>query len=155
MKFKARFRGLELDVPAYITALESYMQDTLEEIAREWLTAVTGRVPLWSGMARASLLSVSRVANGNVVLSPLRAKSRVPKGERLGDAEIKIRTPIYEFTASTRVPHYVSQEERNVGVSTSAPWKSFVAGDSAAQSVVSTIRLPVIKFRQRIVRRVG
>lgn len=155
MKFRARFRGLELNVPAYITELESFMQNKLEEIAREWLTAVTGRVPLWSGMARASLLSVSRIANGTVVLSPLKAKSRVPKGERLGDAEIKIETPIYEFIASTRVPHYVRQEHDNVGVSMSAPWKSFEAGNSAARALVLSIRLPVIEFRSRVIKRVG
>lgn len=154
MKFTARFRGLELDVPSYLSELEDFMRGKLEEIAREWLTAVTGRVPLWSGMARASLLKVSQIANGRIVLSPLKAKSRVPKGERLGDAEIKIETPIYEFTASTRVPHYVRQEY-DVGISPSAPWKSFEAGNSAARALVLSIRLPIIEFRSRVIKRVG
>lgn len=155
MKFKARFRGLEFDLAAYLISLEDQMQLQLEEAAREWLAAVTGRVPLWSGMARGSLLKIAHLANGRIVVSPLKAKSRVAKGEILGDAEIKAETPEFYFKVSTRVPHYVEQESRNVGISPSAPWKSFEAGNTAALSSIQSLRLPNIVFKKRIIKRVG
>jgi len=128
MKFTGHFTGIKLDLRAYRQLLNEHMKTQLHEVARAWLRAVTGRVPVWSGMARASLLILSEMIGGRIVIVPVANINRIPMGRPLGTA-----TPTYgptDFTIkiSTFVPHYVLQEHQNVGVSKSAPWQSFEAG---------------------------
>ena len=118
--------------------------------AQAWLQAVAGRrgrVPLWSGMARASLLELSELIDGTVVLSPLRAKSRVPRGRALGTAIQEISPTKVQLTIQTNVPHYTLQEYQNVGISPRAPWQSLQAGSVAFQFVAEDARLlkPIFK----------
>lgn len=152
MKFKGDFKIIEFNLSDYIRKLEKQMQSHLEFIARQWVVATTGRVPLWSGMARGSLLNLSRLVNGKIILSPLKTKSRIPQGISLGNAEIKIETPIYVFSVSTKVPHYVIQEYAYVGVSKTAPWQSFEAGRSVFEIFSKTIRLPTPDFKGKSIR---
>lgn len=154
MRFRGTYNGIDLRINEFINALDSTMQDHLEEGARLWIEATTGRVPLWSGMARASLLKISQLVNGRVVLSPLKGKSRIPKGTRLGEAEITAKYPNYKFEVATKVEHYVIQEDRNVGKSRSAPWRSFDAGADAFIAYAGTIGLPPVVFRRKLIKKV-
>lgn len=89
MRFTGQFVGVKLDLQSYRARLEAYLQEKLHEAVRAWLQVIAGsggRVPLWSGMARSSLLEISQLVDGRIVLSPLKAKSRVPEGRRLGTA---------------------------------------------------------------------
>ena len=155
-KFRGTFTTVNVDVNAYIATLDSFMQEKLEEAARRWVEAATGRVPVWTGMSRASLRPITKLANGTIVISPLQAKSRIPEGERLGDASLIARFPQYELKISTAVEHFVIQDETKVrrGGSPSAPWKAFEAGNAAMQAVLSEITLPPVIFETRNVRRV-
>lgn len=145
MKFTGKFVGVKLDLPKYQRQLENYLVDLLHEGANAWLQAVAGsggRVPLWSGMARASLLELSELVSGRVALTPLKGPSRISEGRSLGTATQEISESKVQITIKTMVPHYSLQESANVGVSKSAPWNSLLAGKLAYLEVVKDARLP-------------
>lgn len=155
-QFKGQFTEIGLDVKGYTQQLDAIMKDVLEEAAREWVQAATGRVPVWSGMARASLRPITKLANGTIVISPLQARSRIPEGERLGDASLIARFPTYRVSISTSVPHYAIQDDQRVsrGGSPSAPWRSFEAGNVAFEAVIANVPLPPVVFTPKTVRKV-
>jgi hypothetical protein len=158
MRFFGEFVGATINVEAYKKSVDDFLGEKLEEGARVWLTAVTGRVPLWSGMARASLLELSRLANGKILLSPLKDKSRIPAGESLGSARMLTDFPSYIFEVATQVPHYTLQEFTNVRNATgrgspSAPWRSFDAGQEAFFEYARSVRLPPLVFEKVTVRK--
>jgi hypothetical protein len=155
-KFRGTFTTIDVNASEYVAILDAFMQEQLEEGARRWVEAATGRVPIWTGMARASLRPIARLANSVIVISPLQDKSRIPQGERLGDASLIARFPNYKLSISTAVEHFVIQDETRVlrGGSPSAPWKAFEAGNAALQSFLSEISLPPIVFTTKNTRRV-
>jgi hypothetical protein len=131
LKIKAKFEvpvGVNKKIVPAITA---EMEEATRLALQDWLQAVSGRVPIWSGMARGSLYEVQQLSGGQLILSPLRAKSRIGRGKNLGSAELKISPEKVEFEFSSRVRHWASQETRNVGVSRSAPWRALEAGNTA------------------------
>lgn len=145
------------DLPKYRARLDASLTEQLHQGIQIWLAAVTGRVPLWSGMARASLLGISRLVNGKIILAPLQAKSRIPQGEALGSASVTANFPRYTFEVTIDVEHYVIQEDTNVrGLtgrgSPSAPWKSFDAGREAFTQFTKTINIPPITLSSKVVR---
>jgi len=145
MKFTGTFVGAKFDLPKYRRQLEDHLVDLLHEGANAWLQAVAGpggRVPLWSGMARASLLELSELINGRVVFSPLKGPSRIAEGRSLGTAIQEISESKVQITIETMVPHYSLQERANVGVSKSAPWNSLLAGKLAFLAAIKDARLP-------------
>jgi hypothetical protein len=154
MRFRGTYRGIDFDLNKYTSVLDERMREHLEEGARLWIEATTGRVPLWSGMARASLLKISQLVSGRIALAPLKGKSRIPQGTRLGEAELTAKFPDYKIEIATRVEHYVIQEDRNVGKSKSAPWRSFSAGADAFIAYAGSIGLPPVVFRRKLIKKV-
>ena len=147
MKFTGTFVGIKLDLSQYQQQLQNYLVEILHKGTKAWLKAVAGRggrVPLWSGMARASLLEVSELVDGTIVLSPLKAPSRVPHGRSLGKATQKISESSVEITIETSVPHYTLQEYQRAkqGGSPRAPWHSLLAGMIAFQFATKDAQLP-------------
>jgi len=152
MRFTGTYTGIHFDLSAYEQQLGNYILNALHEGAKAWLQAIAGpggRVPLWSGMARASLLELSELIDGRVVLSPRRAPSRVGQGSSLGTAIQKISESGTKVSIDieTNVPHYTLQERQNVGVSPRAPWRSLLAGKLAFQSATANAKLPKPMFR--------
>ncbi len=144
MRFTGHYTGIGFDLFEYKRQLNDYLVEILHEGAKAWLKAVAGRggrVPLWSGMARASLLEISELIDGTVVLTPLKAPSRVPQGRSLGKATQKISETKVDITIETSVPHYTLQERQNVGVSPRAPWYSLAAGIIAFQLATKDAKL--------------
>lgn len=123
----------------YQQQLKDAMVDALHEGANAWLRAVVGRVPLWSGMARASLLELSQLINGTIVFTPLKTKSRIPRGQVLGTAKQIIQDGKAIITITTNVPHYNVQEFSS-GKSPSAPWRSLLAGANAWRDATQDFR---------------
>jgi len=144
MKFTGQFTGIKLDQKAYLILLQKYLETKLFEVTDVWLNAVTGRVPVWSGMSQGSLLVLANLINHTLLITPVRGvKSRIALGEALGTAILDIETPgIATITIATEVPHYVLQEFTNVGISKSAPWLSFEAGATAYSQAIATVKLP-------------
>ena len=144
MKFTGKFVGIKLDRQAYLVFLQEYLQKKLFEVTNVWLNAATGRVPVWSGMAKGSLLVLANLVDSTLLITPRRGiKSKIALGEIMGTAIPDWETPGRALiTISTEVPHYVLQEFQNVGVSKSAPWLSFEAGAAAYKVAVQTVKLP-------------
>lgn len=152
MKFFGTFIGAKLDLQDYQAILQEHLVKELHKVANAWLKAVAGsggRVPLWSGMSRASLLELSELIDGRVVLTPLKTKSRIPQGRALGMAVQDIKPTEVSITIVTDVPHYNIQEYRRVakGGSPRAPWHSLEAGAMAYQSVAQAATLPPPIFK--------
>jgi len=144
MKFTGTFVGAKLDLQRQKKLIEDYLLHELHRVANAWLTGSGGRVPVWSGMARASLLELSELINGMIVISPLRVKSRIPQGRALGTAVQEISPERAIITINTNVPHYNLQEytKPEKGGSPSAPWHSLKAGADAYREAANTARLP-------------
>ena len=150
MRFHGTFVGVKFDLPGYRRQLEDHLVELLHQGAKAWLQVVAGsggRVPLWSGMARASLLELSELIDGRVVLSPLKGPSRVPKGRALGTAIQEISESKVQLTIETMVPHYTMQERANVGVSKTAPWQSLLAGRLAFLEISKDAKLLKPEFK--------
>lgn len=142
MRFTGQFTGAKLDLSSYKKKMNAYLEAKLHEAANSWLQAVTGRVPVWSGMARGSLLELSELVSGKLAITP-KVKSRIPLGQSLGTA---IQDD-FIIIITTAVPHYTLQEYTNVGVSKSAPWRSLNAGATACKEVIKNVRLPKPKIK--------
>ena len=136
MKFTGYFTGAKLDLSAYRRRLEQHLDQELQKTAKIWLGAVTGRVPVWSGMARGSLLELAELIDGRILIQP-KVASRIMQGRTLGT----VQQTDFIITITTTVPHYVEQEYKNVGVSKSAPWLSFQAGAAAYRQAAQSVRL--------------
>lgn len=152
MRFTGTYTGIKFDLSGYEQQLQDHLIDALHMGAKAWLKAVAGRggrVPLWSGMARASLLEISELIDGTVVLSPLKVPSRIPQGRTLGKATQKISTSKVDITIETSVPHYTLQEYQRAktGGSPRAPWHSLEAGIVAFRLATKDVQLPKPKFR--------
>ncbi len=125
------------------------MTFNLHKVVKAWLMAATGRVPIWSGMAMGSLLEVSETVNGGLIVTPRSGiKSRISLGKSLGSADAVYGPNVYSMIIKSKVPHYVTQDVTNVGVSLSAPWMSFPAGMLAAERVVINVSGPKIKTKR-------
>lgn len=128
LKVKAE---LEVVVGVKTDAIDK-ITESLEEATRfalkDWLEEVSGQIPLWSGMARGSLYEVAELSGGQLVLAPLRTRSRITLGRLLGKAELKTSPGKVEVDFRSGVSHWATQETRNVGISKSAPWRALDAG---------------------------
>lgn len=152
MRFTGQFVGAKLDLQKFKTRFEEHLVQELHRAVKVWLQVVAGsggRVPLWSGMARASLLELSQLIDGRVILSPLKAKSRIAQGQQLGTAVQTIDNFRIIIEIETDVPHYSLQEYRKAshGGSPTAPWQSRAAGLVAFRQALETLTLlkPMIK----------
>jgi len=148
MKFTGQFIGVTFDRQAYIERLQEYLEEKLKRATDDWLMAVLGQVPVWSGMSHGSLLGVAEEIGTEYSISPREGvESRVFQGEMHGIAQFISQPGIVTMLISTSVPHYVIQEFENVEVSKSAPWKSFAAGEVAYLNAIEDIKLPKLIFK--------
>ena len=149
MRFKGKLAALFVDVEDYIAQLQSGLDDQMREFLKQWLTATTGRIPLYSGLTRGSFQAVAQLAGTRVVLSPLKAKSRVPEGKSLGHAELDARTPglvkfVFESTAGA-----LAFLDKSKGKSASSPWGFVEAGAKLFEEFTKKTRFPQPKFTSR------
>jgi len=150
MKFTGQFTGVTLDTRAWQAQLRSHLEAKLNEGAKAWLHGVTGRVPVWSGMSQASLLKLSEMIGGTIVISPRSGvKNRIPQGRALGSAVKVISDTDFTITIITQVPHYTYQEYNKParGGSPSAPWFSQFAGNEAFRAVANDVVVPPLIFK--------
>lgn len=147
MKFTGRFTGATLDLGAWKALLRAKLEAALNQGAKAWLGGVTGRVPVWSGMSQASLLKLSELVGGTIVISPKHGvKSRIPLGKILGSAVKVITDTDFTITIITKVPHYTYQEYSS-GFSPTAPWFSQFAGNEAFRAVAQDVVMPPLTFK--------
>lgn len=142
MKFTGQFVYPELE-SHYKERLKDFLDKKLKEIAKIWIAAVTGRVPVWSGMSQGSLLKLVELVGGTLLITPVPGvDSRIFEGRALGQAIQRD----FNITIILDVPHYNVQEYKDVGISKSAPWKSLAAGQAAVEPIIKAVRLPAPKL---------
>jgi hypothetical protein len=152
MRITGHFTGLTLDHSATLKALEQHLVGELHRCTDAWIQEIagpSGRVPLWSGMARASLLEVSQLVNSQIVISPLKVPSRVAEGAQLGTATPTIRPDLVQIQITTDVEHWNVQEYRKMkrGGSPSAPWQSLQYAAAAFLACAAEVSLPSPVFK--------
>lgn len=155
-KMTSELVGIDLDLAAEQQRIRNRMGQAIRTGARRWVAATAGKVPVFSGMARASLFKIAELANTTIVVSPLKAPSRIPLGQALGTAEIQDRGPLFQFTVRVAVPHYVIQETESTRPkgSPKAPFRSFDAGLRAFQLFAATVKLPAVVFKPITIARI-
>ena len=138
-----------INISEFLSQFKREMTLNLHKVIRDWLIAATGMVPIWSGMAMGSLLSVSETVGGGLIVTPRTGiASRVGLGRALGSADAVYGPDVYSMIIKSSVEHYVSQDV-SPGISKSAPWMSFPAGMSAAERAISSIGVSGPKIRTR------
>ncbi len=147
-KIKGKIITLHLDIRNFKRQFDEDMTRNIKNTVKAWLLATSGKVPVWSGMALGSLMEVSETVGGGLLITPRSGiKSRISLGKSMGSLDAVYGPNEYSMIIKSNVPHYVLQEDVNVGVSPTAPWGSFEAGMSAAKLAAKkiTIRAPEIK----------
>lgn len=158
MPVRTKFRATILTPPRK-NEIEKKVTETVEiamKISlRDWLKVIAGpggRVPLFTGMARASLFKVAQLSGGTLLLSPLRGASRVSMGKALGTASIRREGNKVVFRFRSSVPHWQSQES-SPGLSPSAPWQSLPAAANVFTIRFKDIfKFPDLEFKKKILK---
>ena len=134
------------DTKKPLVAIELAMKISL----KDWLSTIAGpggRVPLFTGMARASLFKVAQLSGGTLLLSPLKGASRIGMGKQLGTASLRREGDKVVFKFRSTVPHWQNQES-SPGISPSAPWQSLpAAADAFVLRFDEVLKLPKFDFK--------
>jgi hypothetical protein len=153
MKFTGSFITAKIDIAQFKKQLEAHLQKQLREAAGAWLIAAINKVPVWSGMSRASLRELINLTGKSVAIVPVRGvRSRIPEGERFGSVKENTSLNDFSITIVTNVPHYTKQEYENVGISKSAPWHSLAAGRAAAEPLLLKATLPAPVLKKKVIK---
>ena len=130
MKFTGHFTGIKHNDRVFLNRLQVRLKQYLFDAAESWLEGAESCVPVWTGMAKGSLLEMAFLLNTELTIVPAgrAGDDRIELGQSLGTGVFAPDTISPTITITTKVPHYVTQEHHNVKVSKSAPWKSFDCG---------------------------
>ncbi len=142
MKFTGHFTGIKHNDRLFLNRLQVRLKRYLFDAAESWLKGAESRVPVWSGMAKGSLLEMAFLLNTEIIIVPTEraGRDRIELGKSLGTGVFAPDTIAPTITITTQVPHYVSQEHYNVGVSKSAPWKSFAYGKNTYLARIEKVK---------------
>lgn len=153
LKVKGKVTLAKININDFKRQFKIEMTNKLKQTVRAWLLSASGQVPIWSGMALGSLLEVSQTIGGNLLIVPRDGvSSRIGLGKSMGSLDAIYGPNEYSMLIKSKVPHYVLQEHINVGISKTAPWRSFEAGMSAAALVAQNIRLPAPEIKKEEIR---
>jgi hypothetical protein len=141
LSVRAKVNIIKFDKQGYTEALGKAVQVQIRQAAREWLRAVILKVPVYTGMAKGSLLPLGRYLRVAIpiVPDPIAQKrfGRGPQdGESLGLFDFKqINQYVWQFQYATEVQHYLINEF-TIGLGSPplrnpTPWHSFEAGKEA------------------------
>jgi hypothetical protein len=81
----------------------------------------------------------------------LKAKSRVPQGESLGEATFVVKDAKATFVFESSVPQYAFLESSG-GSSPSSPWQSLPAGAAAFNAFSKGVKLPPLSLARTSVK---
>ena len=149
----AQFTNLKYDIEGHKKKVHEALQVQMRQAAREWLRAAIPLVPVYSGMARASLRPRARgTPGGRADRSPGPAHGPPqprPRREqqRFSFTDDGVR---YYFQWTTDVLHYQLNEyyTSRLKLTHPTPWESTEAGNVAFRKYAYSIapkRLPAIK----------
>jgi hypothetical protein len=119
MKFKPKFKYINIDINAYKKELESYLTNRLKESGYKWLDATvrtSTHIPTWSGASRATFQRLAQELGTTVPIGPIVArKDRTSLG--LANAQgsgvfIDSAAGSFKFTYATQL-RYLAYNEFN------------------------------------------
>ena len=164
MRFVGVLKAPRLD-PRYRDQLDEELNKWLIRGAAEWLNAVTGIVPVWSGAAQSTFKHLADSIGYQLMISP-RVKSRTALGRSAGEGGLDIdkKKGRYFFHYSTSLRHLIFNEFNSNPHADPAvfadlihpiPYKFQLAGQKAFESVAQFARLPWPKLVIGVTFRIG
>jgi len=143
--FEAKIKLIKIDRRGYTEALGKAVDVQIRQAARAWLREVMIHIPVYSGMAKGSLLPLGRFLNVAIPIQPVakRKYGDVAAGDALGSFKFERDDNfVWTFSFSTEVPHFLINEF-NVGLGSPplrhpTPWNSFAAGKVAWTQYLTT-----------------
>lgn len=99
MRWKPNFKALKLDLTAYKTELDRYMQDWIKQAAQRWLQAtVISIIPTWSKASRATFQALARDVGMNIPYGPqCSRKDREALGLSTGEGGVESSPSAYRW----------------------------------------------------------
>jgi hypothetical protein len=140
IKFKSGLKGIRVNTKGYTKALDAQMKLQMHEAARAWLVGTASQVPVWSGMAKGSLLPLARFLKVNFPINPI-TTSRIDAGASLGWFYFNTANFEYTFSFTTEVPNYLINEFNANALPSlrhPTPWLSMQAGADAWNNYMDT-----------------
>jgi hypothetical protein len=154
LKTKLVLKEIMFDDKKFRRELESQITQVLQEAVYMWIQAVVPNVPVYTGMARASLKPLaawllSKGFDADVPINPKRndnwARSRLAEGPSFGKGSkfLTVRSNQYGafqyvFDWYTLVPHWLFLETDSHPNVASAPWHALDAGFVAMDNYIDT-----------------
>lgn len=159
IKFKA---NLELPTLQRLVLrdADTFVRETIEGAAREWVRAAIDIIPVWSGASRATLQALASAVNVPVPISPkASAPNRIGLGRLYSRGGIeKDGRASYNFYYETSLRYLIANETQRVKPRTyglfsrliePTPYKFREAGDKAAQAYIDK-RLQELPFLAKL-----
>lgn len=155
---------LSIDGDAYLKRLDAQTRDHFYGMVAAFLRAVVPKVPVWTGMARASLVPLAKYLTNktghrvevDISPEPDSIKHQM-KGQNIaagidrGDFEFIKREGVYILRFNPSVEHYkyLDENESSVPLRHPTPWHSFQTGREAALEYREYIKthFPRIKLK--------
>lgn len=160
IRFTGRFFQVDFDERGYKKTHDEAMKTQIRQAARAWLRAVIPRVPVYTGMARGSLVPLARFLKIAIPIRPAaNAKKRKPlAGYSLNDGISQgafsfddNQNGVYTFSFDTKVLHFYLNDTFDtkgagmVNLIHDTPWDAIKAGDAAFRAYIDKVlpqRLP-------------
>jgi hypothetical protein len=118
-------------------------QTVLEAGAKEFALTTAKNVPVWSGMARSTLVPLGRHLGVTIPFDPIKGETATKNkaaGESAGrDFSIIATATGGTFRWATNVKHFFLNEQFNMSRVASSPWFSIRRGRNAALAVMKEI----------------
>jgi len=153
MKFRTKFRTVELNLPKEVAAIEKVLEQANLTAASLWLGVVTSIVPVWSSASHATFAKLASAVG--FTLRPV-AKPSAPDRYVLGFLSSqgglqKARPGSHRFFYSTKLS-YLAFNNDNIavpgvggvrwGLKAPTPYKFVEAGQNTFENFAKTVRLP-------------
>jgi len=148
-----KLHNVKLSRENYRKQFDKDIEKHMHAAAREWLLAVYPLVPVWTGMARGSLIPLGAFLNVPIPIDrnpSADAHGLIDRGFwdgiPLGKFQFRFTRTQFRFHFSTDVEHYM-ENELNVAPSylhliNPTPWHSFEAGAEAFKAYVESTLIP-------------
>lgn len=143
--FEAKIKLIKIDKRGYSEALGKAVDVQMRQAARAWLRAVMFNIPIYTGMARGSLLPVGRFLSVAIPIKPVAKRKYGDAAAGAALSSFKFERDdgfVWTFSFSTEIPHFLINEF-NVGLGSPplrhpTPWKSMEAGKIAWTEYLTT-----------------
>lgn len=152
LKTQYKFNKIEFDVKKFRKDLDFHIFELLKGAIQAFVNTMYPKVPVYTGMARASIGPLADVVNIQIPISPKVtgpwATTRLLLGPSMGAQGTTLKDYVevrrnqygpfrYDFTWFTGVPHWQFLEEETHPKVKSAPWWAITRGNEAMEKYIN------------------